>query len=215
LFLSTTDVRMPIVPLRTFVWLLRVAFVCWALPFALGLLDFTWWYLTRAEWLTTAGAVIVSVGIVLLGIGTAALVAYGLLVKKPRPPGWGVRTATLSALLVSNLPLAVGLVFFAERLITLNSVIVDNQSMRAVESVDLLAPDGERFSLGPVRPRTRVVRTFHFRGEGEVRYLMRLKGQVDQGGVAFRGVSNGLDGITSLLNVGADTRVRVTERPSH
>jgi len=195
---------------RMLVLLPRVCIVCWALPLALGVLDFALWYVTRLEWLMFMGINIIVAGLVLLGVGAIALGTFVFLGWRVQLQGWLARATNLAALLFSNLGVAGLLIYAAEALVSQNTVVVTNGREEGVY-VQLTAPNGEVQSFGPIAAHGREERSFRFRGEGEVRYVVLGSGLSPQKGIAFQYVTNGLGGSVSTISIGDDGHVNVAE----
>ena len=149
------------------------ALACWALPLVVGLVVAAAYALNGSALLLSIGAAVIMVGPLFTIVGIVLAVLDALAARQAKATRWWLPALGITALLLSNSPVALGLVMATEHLDETLTVVVDNQSSSSVEGIDLQTPT-ERFEVNDVPPNQRSKQRFHLEGEGNVTYALQV-----------------------------------------
>jgi hypothetical protein len=191
------------------VWSWRLAIIAGVTPLVAGILTFIVWYITRAEWLMVTGIFIIYAGLGFFCLGLLSIGVFSYIAIKARVKRWVLKSALVIILLVSNFPVAFGLMSAAIYIVSVSVILVDNQSDHVVEKIMLFDPAGNSYSFGPVTARERRDVTFRFKGEGAVTYEMSVAGSAHSGTV-FGYITSGTRN-TATITVSKDGTVNAQE----
>ncbi|MGV3755088.1 MAG: hypothetical protein ACO1QS_06875 [Verrucomicrobiota bacterium] len=150
--------------------LLKLAFLCGALPLFIGTLIFLTWLITRWDWLMLAGLVTIFLGLVCFVMGVVGLSIHLYRMGQIAPPerqrqNW---LALITAcLLIINFPAAYFYTNWASDISTRYTLIVVNESGQHMKSVMVTAP-GVKREFGPIQPGGQVKRHLNFFGDGRM-----------------------------------------------
>jgi len=164
--------------------------LCWALPLVTGLAIFVIWLLTKYDFLMVLGAYCIYFGVALSVVG----LVYGLfrLIKnrKNMPERQSALFSVL--LLLSNLPVAIGVLVAAVAISTAYTVDVSNTTL--VDLSDCAISGGGIYEqVGIVKARSIVTRTFWIKQDGGLTLSYTLNGVKYERSVSGY-VTNGMGG---------------------
>lgn len=187
----------------------RAALACGVLPLAAGTSIFALWVVTRWEWLMPAGVFTLFLGLALFVVGALALARFcwlGLRMPEP-PPGFWRATAIAAALLLSNFPAAGTIIWKVGDLYSRYTVVVRNESGRALEDVRI-SGGGCEAVFGTIAPGEEERRSFLIQHDGQLE--IHADGLGRQTIVGY--VTNSMGGHTTVT-VHPDGTVTTTDRP--
>ncbi len=187
----------------------RVALWCGALPLVVGVSIFVLWVITRWDSLMLAGIFTLFGGLAFFAAGAIALSRFCWLGLRapdlPRRRLW-LRTIACGALLLSNFPVAGGIVVAADVIETCYTVVVRNGSASPLDDVRVVG-GGCDVSFGSIPPGDAVRRHFWIQCDGHLE--LRAVGLPDH---AIRGyVTNG-QGCHTIVTVHPDGAVSAIDR---
>jgi len=133
--------------------LLKLAFLCGALPLVTGTLGFLTWLVTRWDWLMLAGLVTIFLGLVWFVMGAICLSIHlhrSDQLASPEHRRQNCLALITVCLLLINFPAAYYYTAWASDISTRYTLIVVNESGQHIESVRVSAPGIVR-ELGPVK----------------------------------------------------------------
>ena len=151
---------------------LRTAVVCGALPLIVGVTIFVLWLVTRWDWLMTAGFITICGGIAIVLIGALALARFWwLAVRMPdlshRRPWRSI--AVCGILLLSNFPVAAGIMVTVAEIESNYTVVVRNASEETLVNVRV-AGGGCDEVFGSIPPGADIRRTLRFECDGRLEF---------------------------------------------
>jgi hypothetical protein len=152
--------------------LYQLAIVCGALPLLTGISIFVLWVITKKPWLTEAGLYTLSGGAALLLIGAVALACFCWnAFRKPNTPSRRLWLATLACagLLLSNFPVAGGIILAVLHLESRYVVVVHNASPLPLTKVRVVGGGCER-DFGTIRPGRQAQRTHWIKQDGHLKF---------------------------------------------
>jgi hypothetical protein len=132
----------------------RIALFCCLFPLVVGVSIFVLWLITHWPWLMIAGMVTICGGVGFFVVGMFALAWFCRhefrTPQMPRRRFW-VATIACAGLLLSNFPIALGIIVAVYALETRYTVVVYNTSQRPLENVSVVG-GGCDCSLGTIPP---------------------------------------------------------------
>ena len=149
---------------------LRVAVLSGLLPLLVGVSLFVLWVTTRWDWFMVGGVVTIYGGLVSFLIGACALARYCWAASRcADPPRWKWVLSALgcATLLLSNVPVAGGIISAVVAISTCYSVVVRNASQQAISDVRIYG-GGYEASLGTIPPGGLARRSFWIQRDGEL-----------------------------------------------
>ena len=148
---------------------LRVAVACGALPLLTGVSIFLCWLVTGWEWLMGAGIITIYAGCLLFLCGIVALGSYLFFDHLPTQ-SLGRRLlicALVGLLLLSNFPVAGGIIKTVIRLESRSYVAIRNASSRTWEEVRIVGGGCDE-AFGSIKPGHSTERPMRFSRDGEL-----------------------------------------------
>jgi hypothetical protein len=186
----------------------RRALFAGAFPLAVGISIFLLWVATRWDALMVAGLLTLFGGLVFFAVGLGLLVRYCWLGLRapdvPRRRVW-LRTAACGALLLSNFPVAGGIVVAVGAIESCYTVVVRNDSTRPLEGVRVEG-GGCYVSFGTIAAGDTMRRWMWAERDGTL--VLHVAGVPDRT-IAY--VTNGLGGHTTFT-FRSDGAVTVVDR---
>ena len=150
----------------------RLALTCGAVPLLLGVSIFFLWVITRWDWLMMAGVATLYAGVAAFFIGAFALACFCWLASRsadlPRRRNSN-RVLACGLLLVSNFPVAVGIVAAAIAIETCYVVIVQNNSQQVLSGIRL-SGGGCEAEIGTIPPGGAARRSFWIQDDGSLEF---------------------------------------------
>jgi hypothetical protein len=150
----------------------RVALICGALPLLVGVSIFLLWLVMRWDWLMTAGVFTLFVGVAIFLIGAIALGRFWWLAfltpDLSRRRLW-FSTLGCAGLLLSNFPVAGGIMAAAIAIETRYTVIVRNASQQPLDGVRVFG-GGCEADFGTIPPGSVARRSFWIQQDGELEF---------------------------------------------
>lgn len=170
------------------------------LPLLIGVSLFVLWIVTRRDWLMVGGFVTLYGGLVSFFIGAIALARYcwaaSRLVDPPRRR-WVPSALACAALLLSNLPVAGGIVAAVIAISTCYSVVVHNASQQAISDVRVYG-GGCEANLGTIPPGGLARRLFWIQRDGELAFRA-VSSSTTHHMIIDGYVTNGMGGRTEVV----------------
>jgi hypothetical protein len=190
----------------------RVALICGALPLLTGVSIFLLWLVTRWEWLMFAGVFTLYGGLAVFCIGALALARFCWLAfrtpEQPRRRLW-LSTLGCAALLLSNFPVAVGIVSSVLQIETRYTVTVRNGSPQPLSGVRVFG-GGCEADFGTIPPGGSVRRSFWIQHDDQLEFRA-LSGATMHAETIDGYVTNSLGGNTTVV-LNPDATVSVSNR---
>ena len=159
---------------------LSIALTSGLFPLTSGILIFALWWLFRADWLVMAGLFIILSGLVMFMFGLIAVTIYFVQAHRQQLPGYRLRAAITLTILLVNFPLAAGIIYSVEHLLSYSTVIIYNQSDFFMDDITLHQRDTQ-YRLGALAAGSQLEKEIHFKYEGEVSYSFDLNKQAYEG----------------------------------
>ena len=146
-----------------------IALTCGAVPLLVGVAIFLLWLITRWDWLMVAGLITMYAGIVIFFIGAIALAWFlWLAFHVPAPQGRPWFSAICCAvLLLSNFPVAGGIMAAVIAIETRYTVVVENESQQPLDDVRVTG-GGCDVNFGTIQAGAVVRRSFWIQQDGQL-----------------------------------------------
>lgn len=193
----------------------RLALICGALPLVVGIGIFLLWLVTDWNGLRIAGIVMIYGGLVIFALGAGALARFWWLTFRPNelPPDWPRRrvrrsTTLCALLLLSNFPMAGGIIVAAIALDTRFAVVIHNNSQQPLESVRV-SGGGCDISFGSIPPGGVARRSFWIHTDGEL-VFQATSGTTSHKEIIAGYVTNGMGG-SATVTVNANGTISSTK----
>ncbi|MGW8257748.1 MAG: hypothetical protein ACWGMZ_09715 [Thermoguttaceae bacterium] len=189
----------------------RVALACGVLPLLVGVSIFLLWVSTGWQWLVVAGIVTLCGGVAIFLVGIIALTWYCWLalhtldISKRRT--W-LSTFACAGLLLSNFPVAGGIIVAAIAIETRYTVVVHNTLQQPLDDVRVFG-GGCEVTFGAISPGGVVRRSFWIHQDGTLEfravsnattYAQTIDGYVTNGMGGYTTVTVKPDGTVSVCN---------------
>jgi hypothetical protein len=148
----------------------QFALACWALPLLVGVSAFVLWLFLRSDWLALVGIFDIVWGMILFVIGVGALGGYWMVVRasQARPRRFWLSMSLCAGLLLSNFPVAAGLIAAVIAIETRRFVVtIRNDSEETLREIRIVG-GGRDVALEPIAPGNVGSRSIWIRGDGEL-----------------------------------------------
>ena len=150
----------------------RVALICGVLPLLFGVSIFLLWLVTRWDWLEMAGVFTLFGGVALFLVGAIALARFcwrsHRSPERPQKRLW-LSTLGCAALLLSNFPIAGGIIATVIAITTLHTVVIHNASQQSLTGVRVFGGGCEE-DFGSIPPGGIVRRSFWIQHDGTLEF---------------------------------------------
>jgi hypothetical protein len=179
----------------------KTAIACGALPLLTGSSIFAVWIVTRWDWLMGAGWFTLYAGLILVAVGAIALGRYrwlaSLCSSKMTDRRFRLSTCACAGLLLSNFPVAAGIIVAAVAIETGYTVVVKNASQAPLDHVRVVG-GGCEMDYGSILPGQAVRRTCWIQHDGELnfsasgggtKYAVQIDGYVTNGMGGYKTVT--------------------------
>lgn len=177
----------------------RVALICGTLPLLVGVSIFVLWLVTRWDWLTLAGFYTLFGGVVIFLVGVVALACYcGQAFQAPNLPRrrlW-LSTIACAGLLLSNFPVAGGIIVAVAAIESRYTVTIHNASQQPLNDVRVFGGGCDE-SLGSIPPGDTARRSFWVEHDDELK-LHAISGTAVHKETIDGYVTNGMGGHTTV-----------------
>lgn len=148
----------------------KAAIACALLPMATGVAIFALWLAVRWEWLMVAGLFTIFGGCVFFLAGCGCLAMYCRTASDVTPQKQAVASTIIgAAILLSNFPIAAGIVVAAELMYTCYSVVIDNESGKPLDRARLCG-GGVCRDIGVIPAGDKSRASLWFQGDGRVEF---------------------------------------------
>ena len=188
---------------------LSIALTSGLFPLTTGTLVFALWWLIRAEWLVMLGLFILLSGLVLFVFGLIAVTIYFVQSHKQQLPGYRPRAAIALAILLVNFPVATGIIYGVEHLLSFSTVIIDNQSSFFIDDITLQQRD-KQYRLGALAANSKLEKAIPFKYQASVNYSFNRNSQMAEG-ILF-GYITGMGGQVARITIARDGKVTVQKQ---
>lgn len=155
----------------------RTAIACGAAPLLIGVSIFLLWIITRWDWLMLAGVATLYGGVAAFFIGALAIASFSWIASRSPggpQPRQSRRILACGLLLVSNFPVAGGVIAAVIAIETRYVVIVQNNSQQVLSGIRL-SGGGCAAEIGTLKPGSTARRAFWIQREGSLEFRA-LKG---------------------------------------
>ncbi len=190
----------------------RIALACGALPLLVGVSIFVLWTATRSTWLMAAGLYTVYAGMAVVLVGGIALARYYRTASRAAgvsPRRLRLSTCAAGLLLLSNFPVAGGIIAAVIAIETCYTVVVHNASNEPLDDVRVFGGGCDE-SLGRIPPGDTAQESFWIDEDGQLEFRARRAAAVHQAVIDWY-VSNNLGGHT-VVTVNADGTITAENR---
>jgi hypothetical protein len=190
----------------------RLALICGALPLLGGISIFLLWLISRWEWLMLAGVFTLYGGVAVFCVGVFALARFcWSAFRTPELPRQRLWLSTLgcAALLLSNFPVAGGIIYGALRIETQYTVMVRNGSQHPLNGVRVFG-GGCEADFGTIPPGGSVRRSFWIQHDDQLEFRA-VSGATMHAETIDGYVTNSLGGHTTVV-LNPDATVSVSNR---
>lgn len=195
---------------------LRIAFWCGAAPLALGVAIFLLWLLAGWTWLMVAGGCVLVAGPFVVLVGFAALWRDWWMDRSARPDtrrhSWRP-LVLVAALLLSNFPVAGGIVVAAIAIESRYTIVVVNQSGKTLDDV-VLEGGGRVVRFDAIPAGTSASRIVWFSHDDEELDFRAISGATPVAGTVQEYVTGSLGGRLTIT-VDMNRAIGFRRRESH
>ncbi len=157
----------------------RAAICCAVIPLALGVTIFSGWLLTRWDFLMLFGFMNLALGVTLFFVGGFCLWRFAVKARNDaEETSQSIRRKAWKAasLLLVNFPVAISIMFIANRIESAFSVTVVNESSKPIEQVRIQGPGDARF-IEKLQPGEKKKQNLWFSGDGTLELIAKTDGR--------------------------------------
>lgn len=147
--------------------------ICWFLPLFFGVFIFLGWVITKYDYLMVAGIYNIYLGIILTIIGLMIGIIKLIINKVNNKKTENKKILVLTILLLSNIPIAFGILYSAIIINTGYTTKIINQTDYLIDNC-LIVGGGIEKNIGRIKPNEEKTKTVWFKKDGTLDFVYQL-----------------------------------------